>query len=52
MNKEESVLEKIRRHDYKLHESVLHSQELQEEIKQCLTMQNVSQKDIEIDKQR
>ena len=28
------------------------SDEMQEEIKQCLTMQNVSQKDIEIDKQR
>ncbi len=52
MNKEESVLERIRRHDYKLHDCVLYSQELQDEIKYCLTAQDISQKDIEIDKQR
>lgn len=52
MEKKEPVLEKFRRHDTKLMKSFLESHELQEEIKQCLTMKNVPKKDIEIDKQR
>lgn len=52
LNEEEPALEKFRRHDSKLVKSFLESSELQNEIKQCLTMKDVPEKDIEIDEQR
>lgn len=52
MNKKESVLEKIRRQDYKMDKNILESQDFQNEINKVLRMQNVPLQDIEIDKQR
>lgn len=52
MGKKETILERIRRHDYKMDNSILESYEFQNEIKEHLTMQDIPSKDIEIDKQR
>lgn len=52
MNEKESILEKIRRQDYKMDKNILESHDFQNEINKVLRMQNVPLQDIEIDKQR
>ena len=52
MGKKEPLLEKFRRQDSKLYSEVLESNEFQDEMKHCLTMQDLPAKDIEIDRQR